>query len=298
MKTFDNNRFVQYAHYDLTINKSFYRNMAIVTAAITVGLAILCFLCRWISIRNIPEGMEEYFTDRYTVYGAAAFLAFFASIMSLVYAGCINHPLRTKQSRISVLTLPATNAEKFLWHALLVIVGGFLLLFACVVVADGVNALLSLMIGLKGNQIHSITAECCRNFILTGDNPIFNQGIFSEESPKGKETLIHLLLNCTALSFWTLTAYVFGNAVKYRYNIVWTILALQALQFILTVLAIIFVIISGEMIVDRALDTDPIYAMRFVSITSLVILVGTTIWMWWGAWRLYNKAQITSKLNR
>ena len=298
MKQFDIKRCAQYARYDLTLNRAFYRNMAIVTAAITVGIAILCFLFRWIGIRNIPEGMEDMMTDPYTVTGAKAIIGIFAGIMSLVYAGCFNHPLRSKQSRISVLTLPATTAEKFLWHTLLVLVGGFLLLVASFIVADGVNALLSLMIGLSGEHIYSLTAAFWRDIWLTGDNPLFNDWRFNTDNAEGRELIIHSILNFYALGIWMLTAYIFGNAVKYRYNIVWTTLALQALQFILTVLIIVFAIITGERIVDNALDADPINTMRFFSITSLVILVGTTIWMWWGSWRLYKKAQITSKLNR
>ena len=45
------NRFMQYAKYDLTINKAFYRNMSIVAVSIITGIAILGFLVRWTMIK-------------------------------------------------------------------------------------------------------------------------------------------------------------------------------------------------------------------------------------------------------
>ena len=53
------NRFVQYAKYDLTINKAFYRNTSIVTASIITGIAVMGFLIRWTMIRNLNVGVDS-----------------------------------------------------------------------------------------------------------------------------------------------------------------------------------------------------------------------------------------------
>ena len=53
------NRFVQYAKYDLTINKAFYRNTSIVTASIITGMAIMGFLIRLSMIRNLNVGVDS-----------------------------------------------------------------------------------------------------------------------------------------------------------------------------------------------------------------------------------------------
>ena len=53
------NRFMQYAKYDLTINKAFYRNMSIVAVSIITGIAILGFLVRWTMIKNFGVGVDH-----------------------------------------------------------------------------------------------------------------------------------------------------------------------------------------------------------------------------------------------
>ena len=56
------------------------------------------------------------------------------------------HNLVTKQGRISELTLPATNLERFLWHAGCSFLGTISVFMASVVVADIVHAILGLVV--------------------------------------------------------------------------------------------------------------------------------------------------------
>lgn len=300
MKSFKTDRFLQYARYDLTLNKVFYRNIAIVTAAISVGLAVLGFLGRWIAIPNEYDEFKDLITDDsyFTVTWTTFFITTFLGLMALVYAGCIHHPLRTKQARISVLTLPATNAEKFTWHTLLVIVGGTLLGYASLVLADGVNALLSLLAGIPVDKIYSITAEHVRYLSFSTDLPMFNNFGVNQANPFSGELYLYLILLSISSGIWMVSAYAFGNAVKYRYNIVWTILALQALQFIVSVLTIILAVSFGESIFGNMDETDVENFVRGFLISCIAFCVLTSVLMWWGNWRLYKKAQITSKLNR
>lgn len=305
MKQFDKTRFVQYARYDLVLNQSFYRNLAIVTAAICVGLAVLGFLLRWRSVSMI-QGLDDFpFTDAYTVTITTAFISIVVGTMSIVFAGCIHHPLRSKQSRISVLTLPATNAEKFLWHTLLVIVGGAIVCFGSVLLADGVNALLSLLVGFPTDQIYSITAEHLRYYTLSMNWGPFYELELMRNDPIGREVLNYVIASAFASAIWGVSAYAFGNAVKYRYNIIWTVLALQVLNFALTVLAVICSISFGEAFMKWVETTsvewtreDGIMAYRTFFITIISLTLATSALMWWGNWKLYKKAQITSKLNR
>ena len=305
MKQFDNRRFMQYARYDLTLNQSFYRNMALVTAALSVGIAVLGFLGRWRASVSFLGNDDMDFANQYTVTITAFFITMVVGIMSIVFAGCIHHPLRTKQSRISVLTLPATNAEKFTWHTLLVIVGGALVCLGSILLVDGVNALLSLLVGFSPDQIYSITAEHLRYYTLSMSWGPLNQFNEMAADPRGHEIYVYVVLSAFASSIWSLSAYAFGNAVKYRYNIVWTLLALQVLEFILTVLFIICSIFFGEHFFEW-METNAgewtfeqgMMMVRTFFITMIALLVLTSALMWWGNWRLYNKAQITSKLNR
>ena len=294
------NRFVQYAKYDLTINKAFYRNTSIVTASIITGMAIMGFLIRWSMIRNLNVGVDSDETIDswyYSINATVKVIFGVVGILMMVFAGCFNHPLRNKQGRISTLILPATNGEKFLWHTLLVIIGGFLLCVVSVVAADVVNALLSLIAGFPTDKIHSITNHFFRCFVwdFSGEGM---EG-WSNISPFRRTYHNAFVGFVLASSIWSFTAFVFGNSVKYRYNIIWTILALWVLNFIVTILGTI--VFSMFVFNLENHDFNPSYyensgwALYWI---GMAIIVGTAALMWWKSWRNYKNAQITNKWNR
>ena len=298
MKQFDNRRFMQYARYDLTLNQSFYRNMALVTAALIAGITVLGFMFRWIGIRNLPDANPVFSDGAYTVTWTTFWITCLTGILCVLYAGCIHHPLRTKQSLISVLTLPATNAEKFVWHTVLVLIGGWLLLLGSIVLADGLNALLSLLAGFPADKIYSITAEHLRYYSLTMRLPMAGDlgDMIQDENAKG--ILSELVILSLASSIATISAFTFGNAVKYRFNIIFTYLALWLLQFVASTLVIICTVAFGEKLVESMTDENALNLIHGTLIGTTVFCVIATIALWWGNWRLYKKAQITSKLNR
>lgn len=298
MKQFDIKRCAQYARYDLTLNRAFYRNMAIVTMALIAAVTVLGFMLRWVALSSTDYHTEFDYRPIFT----ALMVTSLVGIIQTIWAGCVNHPLRNKQSRISVLTLPATNAEKFLWHLLLVIIGAMLLCLLSVVVADGLNALLSLMIGLSPSEIYSLTAEHLRYYTMTMNLPFTESTILDGEPSEEWREIINWLIATSAVSaVWSLSAFVFGNAVKYKYNIIWTFIALYALQMVITILIIIGAIGIGsniDMATVHAEEINEMAIVRGIFITTIVLTVVTSALMWWGSWRLYKKAQITSKLNR
>ena len=217
------NRFMQYAKYDLTINKAFYRNMSIVAVSIITGIAILGFLVRWTMVKNFGIGVDHDGSvfSYYSIGGTVIFTTGVVSLLMMMFSGCFNHPLRNKQGRISTLTLPATNGEKFLWHTLLVFVGGSLLCILSVLAADIVNALLSLIAGFPTDNIYSITKQFFRvlamNFRSESMGELGNAGMMFPIHNKYYYAFLGLVY---ASSIWTYTAFVFGNSVKYRYNII------------------------------------------------------------------------------
>ena len=296
------NRFVQYAKYDLTINKAFYRNTSIVTASIITGMAVMGFLIRWTMIRNLDIGVDHD-GNSYGYYGIGGTVIFIVGVVSLlmmVFAGCFNHPLRNKQGRISTLTLPATNGEKFLWHTLLVFVGGTLLCFLSVIAADLVNALLSLIAGFPTDYIYSITKHFFRFLVMNfRDESMGELGNATTMFPLHSKYYYAFLGLIYASSIWTFTAFVFGNSVKYRYNIIWTLLGLWALQFVLSILEIIGMTLFFKNIVE--FEYNP-YQFEKAGWTlywiGMTIIVGTAVLMWWKSWRNYKNAQITNKWNR
>ncbi len=282
-------RLLQYARYDLTINRAFYRNISIVSLATLLSITLLGFLFRWL--------LAEPFSPHSTT-GTAIMLAAAAGSIHILFAGCIHHPLRNKQSRISTLTLPATNGEKFLWHLLLVTVGGLLLLLAGIILSDLVNLLLSLFAGFS--HIESLTEGALSLYV----------GSFPDMEPFDQLNMISsneigaLLVAELVFHLWTIAAFVLGNSIKWRHNIVWTLIGLWLLNVVLTFL----LVGAAAFIIDNRLQVESFYfsigeeafkqwlwAAYWIFI-ALTLLTGA--WMVWKSWRLYCNAQLTNRLNR
>ena len=287
-------RFANFATYDLTINKSFYRNMALVTIAGAACIALLGFIARYTlysSIVNntmsgpaysyVPDvnSFEGYNWLYFTAFGELGFLL----IMMQIFGGCWAHNLRNKQGRINELTLPATNLEKFTWHALLVLIS----------------------YGAE-NGIKSLTAsvgEMCsfQNIAET----VFFRG-FGHSSDKAlPQEAVPYFSSLTALvfcsTFFQITIYFLGNAFKYKYNIILTYVALQVIGTVLSFLFFMFGAIGAAStnLMDLYFSEDD--AINTLTILYWVLaalaLAASAFFIWW-SYNRYTKAQITSSFNK
>lgn len=298
------NRFLNYARYDLTIHFPFYRSLALTTFVVMLAMTLFGFLFRWWSIKWMYDGGN----DAYTVDIMVIVLLFVMGIMHNVFFGCFNHPLRQRQDRLKTLTLPVTNGERFLWHLLLPLVGGALLLFLCLLVADGMNALLSLLAGfdrvysLTGGVLHYLSFHDYIGFSAIGE-PMEGMAMELSTIPGPGLPLGFWLLYVLSV-VWTLSAYVYGNHVKYRYNLLWTTLGLWLLE---TVLSFFFLLIAGIVSMHDAdldyymqnLDRDTVaQIISGIFWTLDIILFVTAALLWWRSWVRFKNAQITTRLNR
>ena len=316
---FNKERFANFASYDLTINKSFYRNMAIVTVAGALCIALLGFIARYTiydSVVNDTMSGQAYsyvpaadsFEDYNWMYLTALYELGFFLIMLQIFAGCWAHNLRNKQGRINELTLPATNLEKFTWHALLVLVGGFILCILSLLIADGFNALLTLINYGTENGIKSLTTSVGEMCSMRGITEIvFMRGIGhrSGEVITDNETIQYfnaftVLVFCSA--FFQSTIYFLGNAFKYKYNIILTYAALQVLGTVLSFVFFICVALGAN--VPTIMDTttpdieDVGQALTILYyVLSFITLVASAFFIWW-SYNRYTKAQITSSSNK
>ncbi len=145
---FNKERFLNFGRYDLIINKSFYRTMALICIFGSTGIAFVAFFGRWLMANAFNsldiEPLQDFWSYK-NVAITALVLIMFTGIMHVIFAGCTFHNLRNKQGRISELTLPATNLEKYAWHLGLVIIGGTLAIILSLVCSDALNALLNLI---------------------------------------------------------------------------------------------------------------------------------------------------------
>lgn len=305
MNKFSFSRMMQYARYDMTLNRAFYRNLAIVTASCVMGIAILGFLIRWgVVTKSLNYDYPEWaLAESAEVGGTASCLSLFGGLMMLVFAGCVNHPLRNKQGRISTLTLPATNSEKFLWHVLVMLCGGMLLFIVSVALADGVNALFSVLTGFPSDYIHSLTrATFGPYFGIVGREEINQSLYFMGPVSLSTRVLAALMAGGILSSAWSIIVFMYGNALKYRHNIIWTILSMIALQFVLSVVMIIVgvqVAAHLDSIAPSSVSQEQIKQIVWTCywiVMGVLTLTGTSMGV--ACWRRYKNAQLVDRWNK
>lgn len=315
---FNKNRFANFARYDLTINKTFFRNIAFVTLAGAIGIAMLGFMLRYDIYRDVVTNYAEWggapspsdFSHYTHNYITTFYLLGFTALMMAIFAGCWAHNLRNKQGRITELTLPANNLEKFTWHALLTLVGGFLLCIVSLLLADGLNALLTLLMFGAENGVGSLTRSAFEVFTFTmTSNDLINLPSISTNGDMGTEDIAAVNF-IRSISFLIITSaiaetlcFFFGNAVKYKYNIILTYIALQILGTILSVGFFIFTAASADTAFGALAEVDAdgedvanFFTYSFYAIGSVAILLSAALI--WKSYHLYTRAQITSALNK
>ena len=93
------------------------------------------------------------------------------------------HNLRNRQGRIAELTLPASNIERFLWHAFVVLVGAHVWFLMSVGLAEILNAILvSVTFDFGDYEYVSLTAKVCNDFYRTLPTAmVFDEARLNEE---------------------------------------------------------------------------------------------------------------------
>lgn len=314
---FNKERFANFAKYDLTINKAFYRNIALVTIAGAISVALIGFMARYSiytnmqydSMSDIYRDVDPYAFEGYNwVYFTAAYEIGFLFIMMQIFAGCWAHNLRNKQGRITELTLPSTNLEKFTWHALLMLVGGFIACTVSLLIADGLNALLTLITYGAEDGIASLSAAIGDIYTVRGfiENVIlrstpFGVGLHDNSPAVRAYQAMTFMIVCGSIS--QVFVYFLGNALKYKYNIILTYICLQVIS---TILSILFFIGSATLssiptFMELSADTTETDPVNIVTLWSYILggfaLILAFVFIWW-SYNRYTKAQITSPFNK
>ncbi len=285
MKQFDTNRFLNVAKWDLAINRQFYLRSALVILVV-MALPAMGSLLRYITLEPVAAYTFMHQPSASVAWGS---ISCFFIVLPLLF-GYMLHNLRSRQGRIIELTLPASNAEKFLWHTCLILLGSL-----CVAVVSFllIDLCYNLCLGLYTSFSHT------EEFIVSMVRVSRAQRAFDIYGGLGwKGTMIRSLFYLLFLS-----TFVLGNALKYRQNIVLTIAWNLALIFATYfVAAICFVLIMRKYVEDQFYTGAHHWAdfidgdawMAVVSLILLCLIVGC--WAW--AFRLYTKAAITSRRNR
>ena len=310
MSTFNTTRFSNYAKFDLTINKNFYRNMALVLIATIVGVAIISFFMRWLTYQiSAPASIYQDLTLTSVAVLIIIEYSFFIS------AGCTLHPLRNKQGRITNLTIPATNLEKYLWHILICIGGCAATAVVAVALADLVNYLMSIIVFKDGQTVESLFVGVFSNTFSTALQNFTNQmhasmnGVTISDPTyvAPQDTSLMPVLNATYFSTWcsiffTTAIYAFGNSLKYKFNLPLTYIILQVIGFcVAIVIFIVMIYLTSNINMMDGLSEDmksffENFHIYLYIYGSLALIAGTGLWVW--AYNRYTKAQLCNKLNK
>ncbi|MGN1263125.1 MAG: hypothetical protein ACI4TW_03730 [Prevotella sp.] len=135
MKNFDSGRFGNLMRYELMTNKRNIINMMLI---MTIAQT---FFYASTSIMTLQEHSDCNKTDVLSGLLTITFSMF--CIFATLGASRIFNNMRRKQDRISFLTLPATNAEKFLARYLFATVGYLIMYTVSFILADALNRIVT-----------------------------------------------------------------------------------------------------------------------------------------------------------
>ena len=315
MNNFNNSRYLNYAKWDLTINRKFYTNMFIVLAAAILSIVLISFMLRWGTFEISKQAATGLMLDN-RLWRTTLYILIVGVNAVIIMSACLLHPLRNKQGRITHFTLPATTLEKYAWHFTICIFGTIVAFLAATAICDGLNALASYFTfgpeytgSLLGEMFRSdffsvqnvVTAtipvdipEAQDEFAMASNSPAF--AAFSQVYLQFGWTFFCSLIFQTGL-------YAIFNSIIYKYNIPITYILQQIAEIIIAVVIIAVVIIIG-MHVDQHINMSDDAVLRFfegmnawmVGINILSIVCGIAMWI--GAYLLYKKGQLTTKFNK
>ena len=292
MKAFDFNRFLNVARWDITINRKFYIRQIVIIAGCVLVPVIFRYLHAVYSylMMSDPISFSQYKSiaavafhdvDSYAYYFCLLFPA--AMMQMLCYTF---HNLATKQGRINELTLPATNQERFAWHIVCKALGTVLVFIACVLLTDLVYTILGwAMLGITDpNSLTHAAWKLANNDRLVAD---FNGTVYGRFSLECFFTFLGLIFY---------TTFMLGSALKYKHTFGFVLLFHVVFWIVAVILfgaaACVFAHIGVEKILF--LNTIPQWG-QYLLLNLPVFAVLCT--MWWFTYRLYCRAQITTRRN-
>ena len=291
MKDFNINRFCAVARWDLTINRAFYNKMAMAIAACSILPILFYHAIEMLDKVTDSDGVgKSYSSFLMDLEFMSVLISVFSGIALTVVLGFMFHNLRNRQGRISELTLPASNIERFLWHALVVLVGAHVWFLMSVGLAEILNSLLVWITFDFGDYEYvSLTAKVCENFYSILPTAM----VFDEGFHLGAYVAIILA------SLLGVSVYPLVNAWKYRHNIAYTIL----FYILAWLLMLVFLSACAAIASFCSWDVAWLYgSFEELAPWCLVLIIDVHLAcflyvMWRCTYRLYCKAQLTTSRN-
>lgn len=292
MKAFDFNRFLNVARWDININRKFYIRQVIVIVGCVLLPIIYSYLKSICGFLLMSDGMtfSQYRSmtaiSFHDVHGYAYYFCIIYPMVIIQMLCYMFHNLTTKQGRINELTLPASNQERFLWHVVSKVGGTILVFVAGMVLADIMHVVLGFVLfGITNPQ--SLLQETWK--LIAEDTILvnFNGTAYARFS---------IMCSFTFLSLCFFSTFSLGSALKYKHTFGYVLLF-----HIVFWIVVIFLFSLAA------------YILTHIDFCKLTIVCHVPEWlqsvilnippmallcsMWWITYRLYCRAQITTRRN-
>lgn len=281
-------RFLNVARWNFAINRSQYLKLAL-SLFLVMSLPLLMFILKTIWVFGVTHNTEWALASvPGTSLGTWMSNCFVFALPIL--AGYTFHNLLTKQSRIKELTLPASNGEKFLFHALVTIGGAFLTYVVSYFLLDIIQYLyVGVIFGFSYSQWVPYTSIL---FNLSGATEQINSYFFGQDV----SIWFTLFLDLSLITF--VSTFVLGNALKYRHNVLWTYLFHWGLGFLSVFCMGLCIPLFKDLDWEWVKNLEPDHVLASIKWGAYILLAAITVFCWWMSYRLYSRAQITSKRNK
>lgn len=277
MKQFSLSRFLNVARWDMATNRSFYLRAALIVFLCVLSPVCIKFLFQLLGVASVPR-----YDNVANIIPFHALTNVMFTIISLAY---VFHNLLTRQGRIHELTLPATNLERILWHVLFNLVGVQLVFWISLAITDVVHVAFAAWWNIESYD--SIIAALFRHvtFYPTGLDGRFGAYLIVA-------SVYLIVLN-------TLAFVVLVNAWKYRYNLVLAWFYQFLINIAVSIVGIVCAwgIDSKEIISHLYLLEQNESLQNAACVLLFSVLLFTFLFMCWGTYWLYCRAQITTRRN-
>ena len=279
-------KFLPNARWDLTMRRSTYTRVMWMTALAgalpTIGYLIKLLYNAFYGVAPLALLVKGWNTD------ATESTIFTVGLIQTICIAFMFTTLKDRPARLSEFMLPAPNWMKFLWRALLVTVGAFAVAQVSLIVFGLIRYLFTIVFVGVGPADLMIWTQNVNYSNIFRDLEHANQAISFETGGLIPSVYVafFMLLIC-GLAFRAV--FVLTSAFKYRRGVLYGMLV-HGIVFLGLMYLAANVIPAGSYTLEGRSLGWACYAVTFV---HLLILVGC----WWGAWRLYRNAQLTTRRN-
>lgn len=281
--------------WDLTAHRGEYKKLVMgITMFYGFLLLIHIFPQIW-QLVTLGSGYisVEFFHIEDITHSATLFSLSF--LMYVLYMGRMFYMLQTKQGRINEFMLPADNCTRMTWRVIATVLGTALVLLAGIVCYDLLQMFIH-WVAFKNYPVESMFSMV---------------NMFSDVTAQFQKMLDEPAFWFFFNAMWILgivilgSTYALGSAIKYKHSILWTTL-FHFVMGILSMTLMVFLAVSlhdsslmeslANWLMEHRNDFDWVKAWMPAALVCLIEL-GICLLLWHWTYKLYKKAQLTTRLN-